>query len=218
MPKGPKISIEVISQVTRIHLQHPNWTAKEVQREVQANLREKNPDMAQGWPGLSTVQKVIKDPRYKGTQRSPELIGLDSPWSVITLAKYGIAPEALPTVLKMAVHFRKEEGLGRRMTIREARWAAWLSSITNLLELFHTIQEYAEEEKAMEISGLRDEFTFSIDDELYGELTGKNIADPVFDEISGYEVPSPAMAKIRLGLKLAKKKIQNKNKRKEKGG
>ena len=218
MAKGPKINDEVISQITRIHLQHPDWTAKEVQREVQANLREKNPNITQGWPGLSTVQKVIKDTRYKGTQRPPELIGLDSPWSIITLAKYGISPEALPAVLNMAALFRQEAGLGRRMTIREARWAAWLSSMTDLRQLFHTIQDYAEEEKAMELSGLRDDYTFHIDEKVYMELTGKIFTDPVFDERTGYEVPSPAMAKIRLALKLAKKKIQNKNKRKEKGG
>ena len=218
MAKGPRINNEIVCRITRIHVKQPNWSAKEVQREIQANLRGQNPKVEQGWPGLSAIQKVLTVLRKIDTEKAPEVRGLDSPWSVITLAEYAIPPEALPTVLKMAVHFRKEAGLGRRMTIREARWAAWLSSIMNLLELFHTIQEYAEEEKAMEISGLRDEFTFRIDDELYGELTGKNIADPVFDEISGYEVPSPAMAKIRLGLKLAKKKIQNKNKRKENGG
>jgi hypothetical protein len=217
MAKGRKISDEIVNQITRIHLKHPDWTAKEVQQEVQAVVRRENPKIAQDWPGLSTVQQVMKDPSKKGTKRSPELIGLDSPWSVITLAKYGISPEALPAVLNMAVYFRQEAGLGRRMTIREARWAAWLSSMVDLHKLFYAIQEYAEEEKAMELSKLRDEFTFMIDDELYLALTSKSIDEPVFDEISGLDVPSPAREKIRLGSAQKQKKIRNKNKRKEKG-
>ena len=225
MAKGPKINNEIVCRITRIHVKQPNWSAKEVQREIQANLRGENPKVEQGWPGLSAIQKVLTVLRKMDTEKAPEVRGLDSPWSVITLAEYAIPPEALRTVLNMAVYFRKEEGLGRRMTIREARWAAWLSSMTDLHKLFYAIQEYAEEEKAMEISGLRDGFTFMIDDELYGALTDKTFAEPVFDEITGLECENQALQKIRLGVEQQrhikpanKRKIRNIIKRKENGG
>jgi hypothetical protein len=69
----------------------------------------------------------------------------------------------------------------------------------NLHKLFLAIQEYAEEEKVVELTSIRDEFTFGIDDELYFALTEKPLNEPVFD-IHGRELPSMALDKIRKGL------------------
>ncbi len=90
-----------------------------------------------------------------------------------------IPPQALPTVLKMAVHFKQT--LGRQMTIREVRWATRLSSVQNLSKLYDFILDYTQEEKLTELTGIVDEYRAVLDDELYRALTGKGPNEPVFD-------------------------------------
>ena len=200
MAKGPKITEEIMGQIARIYLAHRDWPAKKIQHEIHAQLRKKNPQIPPDWPGVSSVQKILAPVRTKDAEMRSGSKGIDRPWSVVTLAEYEIPPEALPTVLKMAVHFRQREGEGRRMTIREARWAARLSSMENLHKLFLAIQEYAEEEKVVELTSIRDEFTFGIDDELYFALTEKPLNEPVFDDKAGMKLPSSAQTKIQQGL------------------
>jgi hypothetical protein len=219
MAKGPKITEEIMGQIARIYLAHRDWPAKKIQHEIHAQLRKKNPQIPPDWPGLSSVQKILAPIRTKDAEMRSGSKGIDRPWSVVTLAEYEIPPEALPTVLKMAVHFRQreEEGEGRRMTIREARWAARLSSMEDLHKLFQTIQEYAEEEKVVELTGIRDEFTFGIDDGLYMALTDKSSKEPVFDDKTGMELESSALIKIRKGLE-QRRRIKPVSKKKQRGG
>ena len=152
------------------------------------NLIEKMDEIP---PAEETIMRLISEARNH--PNSP----LDKPWSVVTLGEYEIPPEALPPVLKMAIHFRQKEK--RPMTIREARWAARLSSLHDLRKLSLLIQEYAYAEKVVEIMNKTYELEYVIDDELYKDLTGKFPNEPVFDE-DGREIPSKGETYVRQGL------------------
>jgi hypothetical protein len=180
MPKGPIITDAVKNHIARTYLEHPDWTAKDIQGEVHAQLLKGDPQTPPGWPGLSTIQKVLAKLRAAEAKMYSELRWLDGPWDVTTMVEDEIPPQALPTVLKMAVHFKQT--LGRQMTIREVRWATRLSSVQNLSKLYDFILDYTQEEKLTELTGIVDEYRAVLDDELYMALTGKRPNEPVFDE------------------------------------
>ena len=217
MAKGPKITEEIMGQIARIYLVHRDWPAKKIQHEIHAQLRKKNPQIPPDWPGLSSVQKILAPIRTKDAEMRSGSKGIDRPWSVVTLAEYEIPPEALPTVLNMAIHFRRSEGEGegRPMTIREARWAARLSPLKDLRKLFGFILEYAEEEKVVVLTGIIDGLSSVIDDGLYMALTGKSPKEPVFDDKTGMELESSAaLIKIQKGLE-QRRHIKPVNKKKQ---
>ena len=197
MPKGPIITDAVKNRIARVYLEHPDWTAKDIQGEVHAQLLKGDPQIPPGWPGLSTVQKVLAPLRAVEAEMYSESKWLDRPWDVTTMAEDEIPPEALPTVLKMMVHF--EQTLKRQMTIREVRWAARLSSVQNLRKLYDFILDYAQEEKLTELTGIVDGHRAVLDDELYRALTDKRSNEPVFD-VYGMELPSYGRRMIQLGL------------------
>lgn len=186
MAKGPKITDEVIGQIAKVYLEHPDWRAKEIQHEAHARLRKHNPGIPAGWPGLSAVQKVLTEVRANETIRPPASKRLDGPWSIDTLAEYEIPPEALPAVLKMAIHFRQSEG--RTMTIREAKWAARLSALKDLFKLRAFILAYSEAEKTAELTGIQLGSESFTDNWFYRALTHKAPEELVFDEY-GKEIP-----------------------------
>ncbi len=197
MPKGPIITDEVKNRIARVYLEHPDWTAKDIQGEVHVQLLKSDPQIPPGWPGLSTVQKVLAPLRAVEAEMYSESKWLDRAWDVSTMAEDEIPPETLPTVLKMVVHFRQT--LKRQMTIREVRWAARLSSVQNLRKLYDFILDYAQEEKLTELTGIVDGHRAVIDDELYRALTDKRSNEPVFD-VYGTEILSPGRRLIQLRL------------------
>jgi hypothetical protein len=180
MPHGPIITDSVKNCIARVFLDHPDWTSYKVHSEVHARLLKADPQVIPDWPKLSTIQKVLAKLRAVKADMYPKLQWLDEPWDVTTMAKDEIPPEALPTVLKMAVHFKQT--LGRQMTIREVRWAARLSSVQDLSKLYAFILGYTQEEELTELTGIVDERRAVLDDELYSAITGKGANDPVFDE------------------------------------
>lgn len=90
----------------------PNLTAKKVAESVRKRLN--NPK----WPGNSVVSSLMKE------WRSPtEPDERDYLWSYISMYKYPIQAEALPTVLEAwALAFRQ----GDPLTIRQALWVSKL--------------------------------------------------------------------------------------------
>ncbi len=173
MPKGPIITDAVKNRIARTYLEHPDWTAKDIQGEVHAQLLKGDPQIPPSWPGLSTVQKVLAPLRAVEAEMYSESKWLDRAWDVSTMAEDEIPPETLPTVLKMVVHFRQT--LKRQMTIREVRWAARLSSVQNLRKLYDFILDYAQEEKLAELTGIVDEHRYYMDSALYrAKNNGRN--------------------------------------------
>jgi len=180
MPHGPIITDAVKNCIARVYLEHQDWTSYKIHSEVHARLLKSDSQVIPDWPRLSTIQKVLARLREVKAKIYPKLKWLDEPWDVTTMAKDEIPPEALPTVLKMAVHFKQT--LGRQMTIREVRWAVRLSSIQDLRKLYDFILDYAEEERLAELTGIVDERRAILDDELYSALTDKRPDEPVFDD------------------------------------
>jgi hypothetical protein len=197
MPKGPIITDAVKNRIARTYLEHPDWTAKDIQGEVHAQLLKGDPQIPPGWPGLSTVQKVLAPLRAVEAEMYSESKWLDRPWDVSTMAEDEIPPETLPTVLKMVVHFRQT--LKRQMTIREVRWAARLSSVQNLRKLYDFILDYAQEEKLTELTGIVDGHRAVLEDELYRAITDRRPDEPVFDEY-GVEILSYERRLMKLRL------------------
>ena len=179
MPHGPIITDSVKNCIARVFLDHPDWTSYKVHSEVHARLLKADSQVIPDWPKLSTIQKVLAKLRAVKADMYPKLQWLDEPWDVTTMAKDEIPPEALPTVLKMAVHF--QQSLGRQMTIREVRWAARLSSVQDLSKLYEFILGYTQEEELTELTGIVDERRAVLDYELYRAITDKGSNEPVFD-------------------------------------
>jgi len=179
MPHGPIITDSVKNCIARVYLEHQDWTSYKIHSEVHARLLKSDSQVIPGWPRLSTIQKVLARLREVKAKMYPALKWLDEPWDVTTMAKYEIPPQALPTVLKMAVHF--QQTLGRQMTIRELRWAVRLSSVQDLRKLYDFILDYAQEERLAELTGRVDERRAVLDAELYRLLTGKSPDEPFFE-------------------------------------
>ncbi len=102
-------------------------------------------------PGLRKTQDIIKEARHKNSTLSLEEKGMQEPWSLSTLDKYPIPPEALPAVLEC---WRYTINLGDPLTIRQAKWVARLYFIfTDITELTLNSGMYAYEELLSLISG-----------------------------------------------------------------
>ena len=209
MPKGPIITDAVKNRIARTYLEHADWTAKDIQGEVHAQLLKGDPQIPHGWPGLSTVQKVLAPLRAVEAEMYSESKWLDRPWDVTTMAEDEIPPETLPTILKMVVHFRQT--LKRQMTIREVRWAARLSSVQNLRKLYDFILDYAQEEKLTELTGIVDGHRAVLEDELYRAITDRRPDEPVFDEY-GVEILSYERRLMKLRLEQILPRIKKKKK------
>lgn len=77
-------------------------------------------------PTLGTVEKKVQ--QYAKMVRSE-----DEPWTISTLDKCPIPPEALPKVL---AEYKRTDG---RLTVREAKWVARLSATEGKTELAYFI-------------------------------------------------------------------------------
>ena len=148
MAKNPIITDEVEALIAQFHSRHPSWKAKDVQTRVSQVLHNRNPELPLGWPGLSAVQKVLTTIR-KSVNKLPD-DPQDKPWSMATLNRPDIPPippEALPAVLKVwKLRIDSEEG-NFSFSIREAKWAARLSTlITDTKELSTRASQYARTE------------------------------------------------------------------------
>jgi len=173
MPIGPKITDQVRRIIAEVWLTHQDWVAKEVMAEVHTRLRKDNPNVKPGWPGISAIQIELKKLR----NRHEEILdrGEDEPWTVQTLTKYEIPPEALPVVLKIWAY----ESLNKDtfLTIRQAKWIGRLYRITNdisTLQLFSTI--YALQEKVNEYLSASDSKKGNVirDAHLWSIVTGNS--------------------------------------------
>jgi hypothetical protein len=155
MAKGPKITDEVINLIASVYLEHQDWRAKEIKKEVNVRLRRVNPKLPPDWPGLSAVQKELTKIRKRLTELPPEKQELDRPWSMATVMKYPIPPEALLSVLEVWV-WTRENLKDAVFTIREAQWASRLYFLTSdTASLAKVARLYAWTEMVDEISEVR---------------------------------------------------------------
>lgn len=134
MARGPIVTQEVENYISQVYSLHKKWKAPEVQREVVYNLnhnlelrkRLRLPaHLPKNWPGLNKVQKVLTVIRdyEKKHPSDPQ----DEPWSIASLEYYPMESHVFPVVRDLW-RYRIIEGF-RRLTIREAKWAARLSGL-----------------------------------------------------------------------------------------
>jgi len=168
MPRGPTIPPRVRELIARVYYEHTDWTAKEVQGEVNALVRKIHLRLKPDWPGLSAVQKELFSLR-----KSPN--PQDRPWNILTLSEYELPADALPAVLETWVHTRLNSS--RAFTIREAKWVAWLHYvITDISQLTKVARSYALWEYAGERYGPR--FVCpTADHELFEIMTGRKLSE-----------------------------------------
>ena len=141
MAKGPILGPEVAGLIGAIHKDHPNWKSPRVLMEVKYLLREeaqkqKQPLPPPNWPSLSAVQKLLAIIR----ENEKKLLDLDEdkPWSLGALSANSVPPEILPKLLSVWFYMQ-ENPYSPPLTIREARWVAQLSGMTDSVELLYAV-------------------------------------------------------------------------------
>jgi len=120
MPRGPKIDKNIERLILQVHEANPDLIAKEVQAELWKTREWKMipaKSLPENWPGVDAIQKLIKNARDRKIRTGPDL--KDRPWSLVSLNKYPVSPEALPFILKVwARSMEKHDPL----TINQALW------------------------------------------------------------------------------------------------
>ncbi len=122
MAGGPKITEQIQQLIIDVYLEHPEWVAKEVQKWVNNEVRQKK--LAVKGPGLSAVQKKLAEYR-SNFSKHVSLKTFRAPWSLGSLVQDDMSPEAIQIVLLV----QKERCLRNEgpLTITEAKWVARLS-------------------------------------------------------------------------------------------
>lgn len=158
MAKGQIVTAEVENLVVEVYrAHHGKWKAPRVRDEVESELRNRAikehksmPD--DGFPSLSTVQKILAVERKPGSKE-------DEPWDISTLSKYPISPEALPIVLDVSMESAQP------LTIREAKWLGLLYKLL--------IMVTSQQGQAASVSFFGGIARFYATTERIAELTGK---------------------------------------------
>lgn len=146
MAKGPFVTDEIRRLIAQVHIEHPDWYAKQVKDEVN-RLSD-----GQG-PGISAIQKELTriNHRRKGLTDIQENL-----WSLGLLSNPEVPDlpaDSIPVVLK--VLFQRIKKKGRLVTIREAKWIGrlhYLEQDIDKLSLY--TQFYAGAEQACEAANV----------------------------------------------------------------
>jgi hypothetical protein len=179
MAKGQIVTAEVENRIVNLYRAHPKWKAPRVRDEVESELREKavkeHKSIAEGFPSLSTVQKILAIERKPGSVE-------DGPWNISTLVKYPIPAAAVPVVLDVSMQSEPP------LTIREAKWIGRLyvliaaivaqqggEAAIAFIRLVAGV--YASSEKISEVTGRQSPST--MDKVLWGFLTARESMDEV---------------------------------------
>ncbi len=163
MPRGPVITPRVRALIAKVHYEHADWSAKEVQAEVVNLISKTYIHKKLDWPGISAVQKVLQSLRESPNPK-------DNPWNLLTLSQYELPADALPSVLQVWVHTSLNSS--RPLTIREANWVArFYRGITNIDQLTKMARSYSFWEYIGERYGSR--FVYPVYDyKVYEAMSG----------------------------------------------
>jgi len=134
MPKGPYLTPQIKKLIADIYIEDCNVGPTEARKELLERMKAKDLDKYFGseYPSVSAVSKELKELRKKDEARSTRAKGLDEPWWLLRLATYDISPEAIPYIIRIQT---AQIEVGFTLTIREARWIAWLSHLVDTPKL-----------------------------------------------------------------------------------
>jgi hypothetical protein len=122
MPRGPKIDKNIERLIIRIHEENPDLIAKEVQAELWETKEWKiipPKSYPENWPGVDAIQKIIKEARDRKIRIGPDT--KDRPWSLVSISRYPISPEALPFILRV---WARSIEINNPLTINQALWVS----------------------------------------------------------------------------------------------
>ncbi|NQT74670.1 MAG: hypothetical protein HQ553_18180 [Chloroflexi bacterium] len=122
-------------------------TAKEVLQAVKSQLSiGGNGDIT--LPKLRKVQDILREARERFEYTKDQ----DIPWSMATIERYPLPPEAIPKVLRIWKLLRTE---GKSLVLREAKWIARLHLLASKpYRLFGLAEAYANNERLSELLGI----------------------------------------------------------------
>lgn len=164
MALGTRLTLEVKNTIREIIKEHEGYKPKQVHNELHIRMKQKGLDKigdGPSWPGVSAVGKAMREIKITLDKRSPEIKGLDNPWSIDTLPEYPIPPEALPTVLRAHAYYMRSNFSRNKLedtqeytnfhflSIRVALWIGRLyklfsetSEINEILNIAHGYANY----------------------------------------------------------------------------
>lgn len=152
MAKGPYLTPKVNDLIAEIYRKDRQIKAPKARELLLKRMKAEGLDEIFGpnFPGVSTVSNKLKEYRDKDEARSPESKELDKPWTIGSLAKYPIPPEALPLVIstyeKCLLEAFSEDW---KVSIREALWIGRLYKILEIYHARHVIPFRNAEEEAL---------------------------------------------------------------------
>ena len=185
MPRGTVLTQGVQDVIVEVFERYPELRAKpqefyrKVYGEVHARWPDPIADNYKDWPGLSVVKKKLLKLRIDEAKRSPESKELDKPWTLASLARHQISPEARPVVLELWAWVK--DNLGQDLTVRQAQWADRLYPIARATALNLQLEavpmdflwffagQYAVNERITELTGRAVGYGF--DFTLWGLMT-----------------------------------------------
>ena len=167
MAKGPLITPEVEEIIAEVFLEHKDWRAKEIQAEVNKQLREDFPHIPDNWPRLSTVQQklAVCRKKYMAIEDGPR----DKPWHLGTLNDYPLSSKTIAMIFELKI-----KGL-KYLSVRDAQWFDRLSSLPLPIGIICMLaQGVSEDEIICDMLGRKDFDTSTWEEtELLGILTGE---------------------------------------------
>jgi len=134
------LSPETKALIARIYRENPKQKAPQVRLKVWEITHQEDPTLPRNWPSLSSIQKELAPIRKKLNEPPRD----DMPWTLDTLRDNPIPPEALPKVLQIWLS-NQEAPSSPPLSIREAKWIAQLSSMTEDVERLRLVAEMCAE-------------------------------------------------------------------------
>lgn len=178
MGKGPSVTRAVQELLARIYVRNRAIRPTEARTELLASMKERGLHELFGpdYPSVSTVSVYLKKFRERDEARTHEANELDKPWSIRSISRYPIAPEALRIVLHLWVWTL--ENLKSELTIREAQWASRLYSACREMTvgaLSVVVRAYAGSERVAELTGEYDYSAHAVDLLIFASVTNEEI-------------------------------------------
>lgn len=122
-----QIGAEQEAIIAKYALDFPGINRTELAEKIQAEVK---------WPGKAPEIEVLerKISLYRNACDSP----IDMPWTLDSLKEHPLPPEVLPKLFQIWL-YKQESRSEHSLTIREARWIAQLSGMTEDIELLRVV-------------------------------------------------------------------------------
>ena len=132
-PKRAQITPEQEATIAKYVLDFPDMSRTKLAEKIQAEVN---------WLGKPPEIEVLerKISSYRRVSELPQ----DKPWTLDSLKQNPLPPEVLPKLFPIWL-MKQENPLSPPLTIREARWIAQLSGMTDDIELLRLVAEVCAE-------------------------------------------------------------------------